>query len=758
MRIQRKLIRILLWTTSVIVALLVIFAVLHPPIVKWAVATYSPEYTGRQITIDHFRLNPFTGNMNVRGLKVLEAAEDTVFLHIDTIDVNTTLFKMLTGTYEIASVRVAHPFVRIIQDGERFNFSDLVDRFTGDTAQAREPVDGTPVHWSLSDIVLASGSFTYSSDLLPFPILAEELAAHSPGLAWDRDTILADAAILMRNRTSIHVDARIVQSDLRYDLRVRLDSASLEFAEPYLAPYLRIGSLLGMLTADVHVHGNGNDPMDLGIGGNMMLTGLRLTDPKAATLAGVERLDLAIDTIDVKNEIYRVHRFAVEKPYVLAELYDDGDNWSRLLVADSTAVDSASVEALGYDPMNPFSMLAYYVRLVAENYDAADYRVDSLAVIDGAVDFNDYTLQNTFRYKLTDLEVTTNGIDSKRDSITLFAHSDLNGPGTFDARVDLDPNSLRNMHFRYAISSLGMPDFGPYTTFFLAHPILSGTTRYACTTSIVDNKLHSENEVFVEDFQFGRNMDVTTAYQLPVRLAVSLLKDKDGNITLDFPVDGDLDDPEYKVMPIVWQVLKNLVIKAVNAPAAMLARTFGASEEELQAVRFLHLQEDLTNKQEKPLATLARIAQAKPELRIELVQAGDRTAEAEAHALLLAKKAFLADSTGTSVDLPKVELEAAVARIDIKSTGFLAWLDRTAGPGDDPVQTRCMRFTGDAALQQEVERLYAARASLVGNWLTTAGALPPGRIIVRDAAPDDELPSSGQPYFHVIYGTTDGDQ
>ncbi|MBL8001078.1 MAG: DUF748 domain-containing protein [Flavobacteriales bacterium] len=748
----------LLLVAAAVLVVLVLALVFHPPILRWAIAKYSPAHTGRQVTVEHIHLNPFTGNVHIRGLHVLEEARDTVFLHVDTIDVNTTLYKMLGGTYEVTSVRVARPFVRILQHGERFNFSDLVDRFAGDTVPEPAPdaADTVPVHWALRDLALTGGRLHYQSDLMPAPLGVEGLQVSSPGLAWDQDLIEVMAALHLDDGSRLRTSLAYEQASARYAVDAELDSVPLRTLEPYVRPYMRIGALGGLAQGRFQVRGDADEASDLGLRGDLHLRDASLTDPAQVKLLALGALDIVVDTIDVKGEHYRIRRFTADRPYCLFELYDNGDNWTRLLAADTVASSLAAEEELGYDPMNPFSMLAYYVQLVAEDYDALDYRVDSLAIRNGAVDFNDHTLQNTFRYKLTDLTLTTNGIDSKRDSITLFAHSHLNGTGTFDARMDLDPNSLRNMHFRYDIVSLGMPDFGPYTTFFLAHPVLSGVTTYHNETHIVDNKLRSVNHVLVEDFQFGRKMNVATAFQLPVRLAVSLLKDKDGNIELDIPVEGDLDDPEYRVMPIVWQVLKNLVVKAVTAPANLLARALKVDEDDLKGVRFLYLQEDLTSKQEKPLRTVARVAESKPDVRIELVQCGDREGEAEAHALLLARKAYVEDSTGAALTLPKVELEAELGRIDIRSPGFLAWLDRTAGASSDPIQKRCMRYVGEEALRAEVDRLYAARITLVKAFLLQEHSLGPDRITVRDATPADKLPASGQPYFELKYGNTDG--
>ncbi|MCC7501684.1 MAG: DUF748 domain-containing protein [Flavobacteriales bacterium] len=689
----------------------------------------------------------------MEGLHVLEAKADTVFVHINAIDVNTTLYKMWSGLYEITSVTIDGPFLRIIQSGDRFNFSDLSDRFASDTAAAPEPDDGPPVRYAVHNITLSNGTLDYLSDLLPGPLRVRSFQFSSPGVAWDKPLVEALASLALMNGSTLKTEASFDQQSMKYQVHADLDKVPLKMLKPYVQPYLRISALTGMLQADLHVRGNGNDPLDVGLKGNMQLHDAELLDPKGVKLSGLGRMEVVIDTIDIKKELYRIRRFTLDEPYAFYEMYDEGDNWTRLLAEDTVASSLAAEEELGYDPMNPFSMLVHYAKDVAASYTNGNYKVDSLGIGKGTVIFNDYTLQNTFHYELSDLSIRADGINSKQDSITLFAHSALNGNGTFDARADLDPATFRNMHFSYTIDRLGMPDFGPYTVFFLAHPILSGTTHFTCETHIVNNKLVSKNHILVEDFQFGRKMDVSTAYQLPMRLAVSLLKDKDGNIELDLPVEGDLDDPEYKVMPIVWQVLKNLIVKAVSAPINLLSRAFDADEEDLKSVRFLHLQEDLTGKQEKPLNTLARVAASKPELKIELVQAGDKTGEEEAYALLMARSAFLADSTGTTVDLPRIGLEEKVRTIDIKSPGFTAWMDKRMGPSGEPIQKRCMQFVGVANAKAEVERLWTARKLLLETYLTKEKQLPAGRITVRDATPDDKLATSGQPYFEVKYGS-----
>jgi len=753
MRWVKRLLKLLLGLLVLVLVLLVLAWAFHPPLVKWAVAKYSPEYTGRQITVEHFRLNPFTGSARVEGLKVLEAAGDTVFVNVGEIYVDLAVMALFAGRYEVEQVSVTHPFARIIQRGDRFNFTDLIERFASDSGAA-EPPAPEPVRWAVRDLRVDSCSIDYLSDLLDMPLRIVRLDASCPGMAWDQDRIDATVDLALSHGTTLKSELTYAQAAGLYEVRATLAKTPVHWLRPYVLPFLSIGDLEGMMGTTLHVKGSVSDPMAVALSGRVDLDGFSMADPKGVKLVGLKKLDLVIDTVDVKKEIYHVQRFTVDQPYAFFELYDDGDNFTRLLPPDSV---SATEEELGYDPMNPFSMLAYYVRMIAENVGQANYKVDSLGMADGTVLFNDYTLYETFKYELGDVDVSADGINSAMDSITFHAHASLNRTGTFDAKLDLDPYSIRNLHLQYTIDRMGMSDLGPYAVFFVAHPILDGHTRYVCNTTVMDNKLHSENKILVTDFEFGRKMDIKDAMDLPMRFAVSLLKDKNGDIKLDLPVEGDLDDPEYKVWPVIWQVLKNLVIKAVSAPYNMLARAFDADEEDLRSVRYLHLQEEVTKIQEKPLNILSRVVSDKPDMHIELVRSGDRAAEAEAYALLKAKADFLADSTHAQLPTTTKELEPLVRDLNVRSPGFTAWLNgKLGGAGaDEPVQKRCLRHVGVESANAEVGRLWASRSAGVQAYLTTERKLSPTAFTIRDLTPQDTLTNTVQPAFQVIYSAAD---
>ncbi len=106
---------------------------------------------------------------------------------------------------------------------------------------------------------------------------------------------------------------------------------------------------------------------------------------------------------------------------------------------------------------------------------------------------------------------------------------------------------------------------------------------------------------------------------LPLKLAIALLKDSDGKISIELPVTGDLNNPQFSVMPIVWQTLRNLVVRAAQAPFKFIGGLInGGGAEDLGTVSFAPGSSELSPEAQKALDTLAQALKQRPALRLEI--------------------------------------------------------------------------------------------------------------------------------------------
>ena len=105
---------------------------------------------------------------------------------------------------------------------------------------------------------------------------------------------------------------------------------------------------------------------------------------------------------------------------------------------------------------------------------------------------------------------------------------------------------------------------------------------------------------------------------LPVRLAVALLADRNGVIDLDLPISGSLNDPQFRVAPIIFKIIGNLIAKAVTAPFALLSGAFSGGDES-GVVAFDAGSATLDGKAKESLSKIVKSLTDRPALKMTVV-------------------------------------------------------------------------------------------------------------------------------------------
>jgi outer membrane protein OmpA-like peptidoglycan-associated protein len=174
--------------------------------------------------------------------------------------------------------------------------------------------------------------------------------------------------------------------------------------------------------------------------------------------------------------------------------------------------------------------------------------------------------------------------------------------------------------------------------------------------TIEDKKLDAANEVLIDQFDFGEAVKSPVAVDLPVKLGVSLLKDRSGRIKLSLPVTGRLDDPQFSIAGIILKVLKNILIKAATSPFSLIGSLAG-SHEDLSCVVFDPGSDRLSDAEKAKLDALARALADRPNLSMEISGSADPDADRQGLVDREFKKQLLAGKKGKKAE--KEEPEAA---------------------------------------------------------------------------------------------------
>lgn len=168
--------------------------------------------------------------------------------------------------------------------------------------------------------------------------------------------------------------------------------------------------------------------------------------------------------------------------------------------------------------------------------------------------------------------------------------------------------------------------FTPYAEKFLGYPLNKGALSLDLRYSIRDRRLNASNVVALDQFTLGARTDSTSATKLPVKLAVALLKDREGRIALDLPVTGSLDDPKFHIGRLVTSTLVNLLVKVATSPFSLLGAAFGGGEE-LQFADFAPGTAAFAAGETNKLEKLAKALYERPALNLEIVPSFDPAAD-----------------------------------------------------------------------------------------------------------------------------------
>src|SRR5262249_25228305 len=109
------------------------------------------------------------------------------------------------------------------------------------------------------------------------------------------------------------------------------------------------------------------------------------------------------------------------------------------------------------------------------------------------------------------------------------------------------------------------------------------------------------------------------ATHLPVGLAIAIMKDGDGKINLDVPVEGDVDDPKFRLGKVIWDFIMNLLKKVALAPFALLGGLFGGGNtDQLSHIDFVAGTSAGPEAQVQSLTNLAEALTKRPALKLEI--------------------------------------------------------------------------------------------------------------------------------------------
>ena len=423
------------------------------------------------------------------------------------------------------------------------------------------------------------------------------------------------------------------------DLQLHIRNADLRLLQPYVNAAAKLDIARG--TADVE--GRLQLDMEAKAGPQSRFTGavtarrLRVTDRVLhQDFLRWETLHLGGVRSEAKPDFLNVDEIVATRAYARVVVGPDRRTNIQNAMLASTAVDSTGVQGASADAAAAAVVVAGGDLLSAAAAPAAKApipaRIGLVRIVDSAAYFADLSLTPAFATGIEQLNGSVTGLSSEkltRATVQIDGKVDKYAPVSISGEVNL-LSGVPYTDLALRFEGIELTSFTPYSGRFAGYTIERGKLNLDLKYVVENRQLQGENKIFLDQLTLGSKTGSPDATSLPIRFAIALLKDRNGNIDLDVPVEGSLDDPHFSIMRIVWKVLKNLIVKAVTSPFKLIGALVGGEDKELGHVEFVAGTDSLTAETRSRLDALRKGLIEKQELRLEVAQAIDRQRDSAA--------------------------------------------------------------------------------------------------------------------------------
>jgi hypothetical protein len=488
--------------------------------------------------------------------------------------------------------------------------------FTNYAFRLEDLANSRPARLDLDDITLSVKNISN----LPGTNLTVELS-----LRWNTNGTI---------KTEVAASFAPPTADIQLDLD-RLDFGPLD---PYLEPKLNLfipGSEFG-LHGRIQLHTPAGQLPEVSFQGDTWLDGFRAVD--GALGEDLLKWDsVRVSGIDANLNPLGVAIKQIALNNVSASLVIETNHTINLLAALHPAGSNAPADTNALATTNETSAATVAKTPAAPETNAAPasplppITIGSIVISNAAARFTDRSLTPNVHIAVQQFSGEIAGISSTEPRhADVNLHAAVDGVGPIDITGHINPfNETATNDLKITFKDVDLTPTSPYSGKFAGYRIAEGKLNLDLAYNLVGRKLKSKNVITLDRFTFGEKVNSADATHLPVRLAIAILKDRNGQILLNVPIEGSLDDPKFRVGKAVAHVLLNILEKAATSPFSLLSAVMGGGEE-LSYQDFAPGSAVLLPANEKKLDSLAKGLYERPGLQLEIAGSIEPDADRDA--------------------------------------------------------------------------------------------------------------------------------
>ena len=549
------------------------------------------------------------GSVRARGIVVRPRDGTENWLEVPAVDVSGVEVAWPERRIDVASVKLADPEVLVRRDGNKeLNWKVAVP------PPRERTKDAKPWTASIAATEL-TGGHVLVDDLGVDPGVKTDITAIGVRLA----PLSTDLAVPVKTQVTAtingtakaSVSGTFLPKPLSADLDLALEGLDVTPLQSYAVRLPGADYRSGVVAASGHLRVSQGKPL-IEFVGKGAVTRLQIAGAGEDRLISWDSAEATGVKVTRAPDHVRVSRILVDGAFLKLRIDQEGKiNLSQLRKPAGTPASPPPGE-----PVPP--PLALDIGKIVIKNATADYTDESLLLPFGT---KIHSLNGDLR------DITTTGAAPARLGVEgrVAEVGYVKADGTL--RV---VNPFASTDVKVIFRNVDMHDLTPYSAQFAGYSIQKGALDVDMDYRVLDRRLVAAHHVIAKDLVLGPKVEGSKAPPLPLRLAIALLKDKDGNIDLEVPIEGTVDSPEFSYKAVMWQAIKIILGNIVKAPFRAIGRLFGADKEDLELIGFAAGRSELPAPEQETLARMGTELAHRGEISLKIEGRFDPVVDADA--------------------------------------------------------------------------------------------------------------------------------
>lgn len=449
----------------------------------------------------------------------------------------------------------------IIHPDNHFEIKGLTSGF-GKPANMSDP-QALQKHWTYDigavHLTKSEAHLTDLGTMPPTQIKLKDLELSADDLdtrANDDSDITAHAHI--GSRGSIDISGRMRRNPLSAAIRIDLQN----FRLPLLAPYWNAVTRLSLKRGYANLNGElriiPGEHHHIEFEGDGHLDDLETQDPiSGRRILCVKKLTLDDVAISSAPKRFYTRVMDWEQAYLHLVLKADHHlNLTELFDREDAPYVPSEIKDMHIDP--------------SPNNEPPHAAIGLVRFNGSRVDYSDLSLKPQLSTSVRELRGTVQGLSSRRDAtadISLSGKINRNSPVRLSG--DLEPMDHQDhTDLKLDFTGLNMTSFPQYAGRFSGYRVVRGKLNLDLHYKIDQSIINIDNRATIDRLTLGEKIE--EAHHVLVDIALWMLKDNHGNLDIDLPIYGDLENPSYDLTTLYGQALVQFFGKIFTTPATLV--------------------------------------------------------------------------------------------------------------------------------------------------------------------------------------------